>query len=106
MNADALGPLALQKAPRPADLIFVDPPYDLMLQEHSRSRVLEQVSRCRALMGDKGFLVLRSPIGPPETELSLAGFAGPEVHRYGPDMFVLLYAPGAESGNSAAAESR
>ena len=102
--ADALGPFALQKAPRPADMIFVDPPYDLMSQASSRARVIEQVSRCRELMGNVGFLVLRSPVGPSEADLSIHGFLGPEVHKYGNDMFVLLYAPSPDSGNSTSGE--
>jgi 16S rRNA (guanine966-N2)-methyltransferase len=97
VNADALGPLALQQAPRPADLIFVDPPYELMSDETSRRRVQEQVARCRALMCDKGFVILRGPVGPEDADLSITGFVGPEVHRYGGEMFVLLYAPALSS---------
>jgi 16S rRNA (guanine966-N2)-methyltransferase len=91
--ADALGPLALQKAPKPADIIFVDPPYELMQGDITRRKVIEQVARTRTFMGDKGFVVLRSPIGPPEADFKIDGFAGPEVHRYASDMFVLLYSP-------------
>lgn len=93
INADALGPLALQKAPKPVDIIFVDPPYDLMENEVTRRKVIEQIGRIRPLMADKGFVILRSPIGPPEIDVKIEGFAGPEVHRYASDMFVLLYAP-------------
>jgi len=93
MQADALGPVALAGVPRPVDVIFIDPPYELMLDERTRERVMEQVARCRTLMDDKGFLVLRSPIGADQAEFAVPGFDGPEVHKYGPDMHVMLYAP-------------
>lgn len=93
VNADALSATALAGVRRPVSIIFVDPPYDMMTQERQRERVLQQAARCRELMGDKGFLALRSPIGTDRAEFGIAGFDGPESHRYGPDMHVLLYAP-------------
>jgi 16S rRNA (guanine966-N2)-methyltransferase len=90
MLGDALGPAALHGAPRPLDLVFLDPPYSMMHDEQTRQRVLDQAARCRELMADRGYLVLRSPI-----ELGgIEGFNGPEVHRYRKDMVVLLYEPG------------
>ena len=91
---DALGQTALLRAPRPVDLVFVDPPYILLENAGSRQRVLDQIVRCREVMADKGFLVLRSPIGPDEIG-SLEGFRGPEPHRYRKDMWILLYEPSA-----------
>ncbi len=91
---DALGQTALLRAPRPVDLVFVDPPYTLLQDPRSRQRVLDQVARCREVMADRGFLVLRSPVGPDQIG-SLAGFRGPEPHRYRKDMWVLLYEPSA-----------
>ena len=64
MQGDALGPLCLARAPRPVDLIFIDPPYRYMEEEHMRSRVIEQIARLRVFMADRGFVVLRAP-GPP-----------------------------------------
>lgn len=93
MQADALGALVLERAPRPVDLVFVDPPYDMMKDERSRARVLAQVERCRSIMADRGFVVLRSPVGP-DVVGPVPGFAGPEAHRYRTDMWVLLYEPG------------
>jgi len=95
MMGDALGQTCLLRAPRPVDLVFVDPPYAMMLQQESQDRVLQQVKHVRALMGDSGFLVLRSPISPDGPQWEIPGFDGPEVHRHGKDMFVLLYAPAA-----------
>ncbi len=91
---DALGQTALLRAPRPVDLVFVDPPYTLMEDARSRQRVFDQIVRCREVMADRGFLVLRSPIGPDEIG-SFEGFRGPEPHRYRKDMWVLLYEPSA-----------
>jgi 16S rRNA (guanine(966)-N(2))-methyltransferase RsmD len=91
--ADALSPAALLKAPSPVDVIFVDPPYELMQQPKSRKRVLEQVARCRSIMGEKGFIVLRSPVSSSEVDLHVEGFDGPEEHLYGHEMHVMLYAP-------------
>lgn len=91
---DALGQTALLRAPRPVDLVFVDPPYILLEDARSRQRVLDQIVRCREVMADRGFLVLRSPLGPDDIG-SLEGFRGPEPHRYRKDMWILLYEPSA-----------
>ncbi|MHC4428074.1 MAG: RsmD family RNA methyltransferase [Planctomycetota bacterium] len=93
MLADARGATCLAAAPRPVDLVFLDPPYDLMREDHSRSGVLEQLARCREIMAASSFAVLRSPIGPEEADLEVEGFSGPEPHRYRRDMWVLLYTP-------------
>ena len=99
MQADALGQTCLLRAPSPADLIFIDPPYRMMKEEGFRQRVLELVARCRSIMGGTGFVVVRSPLGPDADRLEAEGFDGPEVHRYRPDMWVLLYEP-KEPGSS------
>jgi hypothetical protein len=44
-------------------------------------------------MADKGFVILRSPLGPDEAHVAIPGFAGPEPHRYRKDMWVLIYEP-------------
>lgn len=93
MCADALAQTCLMRAPQPVDLVFVDPPYSLMRDEASRQRVLDQIARCRPIMGDKGFVVLRGPLGPDDIDLSIEGFAGPEPHRYRKDMWALFYEP-------------
>jgi 16S rRNA (guanine(966)-N(2))-methyltransferase RsmD len=90
---DALGRTCLLEAPRPVDLVFVDPPYTMMQESRSRQRVLDQATQCREIMADKGFVILRSPVGPEDAELVIPGFNGPEPHRYRKDMWVLLYEP-------------
>jgi 16S rRNA (guanine966-N2)-methyltransferase len=96
---DALSPAIWGHAPKPVDIVFIDPPYAWMENPSQRERVLEQAARCRDIMAEQGFLVLRSPIMPaadgasPSGEWLLIGFDGPEVHRYASDMWVLLYSP-------------
>ena len=92
MRGDALGAGCLQQAPTPVDLVFVDPPYRVMEDTQQRARIFEQIGRCRSIMADRGFVILRSPLGPDELELSPPGFSGPEVHRYRKDMHVFLWA--------------
>jgi 16S rRNA (guanine966-N2)-methyltransferase len=90
---DALGRTCLLDAPRPVDLVFIDPPYTMMQEPDVRQRILDQASQCREIMADKGFVVLRSPVGPDDVELAIPGFNGPEPHRYRKDMWVLIYEP-------------
>lgn len=93
---DALASGTLARAGGVFDLVFMDPPYELMQEEKSLARVLAAAARVREVMGEKGFLVLRRPVDPhsppPPT---LEGFVGPEVHDYGKGMQVLLYCPAA-----------
>jgi len=65
----------------------------MMHEEASRQRILDQITRCRPIMGDKGFIVLRSPLGPSDIDLSIDAFVGPEPHRYRKDMWTLFYEP-------------
>jgi 16S rRNA (guanine966-N2)-methyltransferase len=93
IQGDALAAATLASAPRPVDVVFLDPPYELMEDPPRRRKVLEQAARCREVMAEKSFLVLRTPIDLPEDERTLAGLDGPEVHSYGNTMFVYLYMP-------------
>jgi 16S rRNA (guanine966-N2)-methyltransferase len=98
MQGDALSRVAILRAPKPVDVVFIDPPYEMMKRPESRRRVLSQIERCRDVMGDAGFVVLRSPVGPSEDlPLDVEGFIGPEAHRHGKDMWVLLYEPEARN---------
>jgi 16S rRNA (guanine(966)-N(2))-methyltransferase RsmD len=100
VSADVLSMTWMPRAPRPADLIFVDPPYRLMEDERTRRMVLEMIERCQVLMGDQGFVVLRSPVSVADADFTVPGFHGPEPHSYGNDMHVLLYSPAKGGGQS------
>lgn len=58
---DALGPGALARCPRPANLIFLDPPYPLVQSALGWKRVRAQFERLIDLLADDGFAVLRTP---------------------------------------------
>lgn len=94
VHGDALGAIALDAAPAPVDIVFMDPPYAMMSDPAKRSRVLAQAARVRSIMAPRSFLILRSPGAPDDMEIE--GFDGPEVHRFGAGMWVLLYAPCAD----------
>lgn len=87
---DALGPAALTACPRPAHLIFFDPPYDLLRTEIGRRRAFTQFARLVSMLDDTGFAMLRTewPFeegeGPERREIDLAieGAKGPETHVY------------------------
>ena len=89
--ADALGPVALARAPRPVDVAFVDPPYALMHQDAMRKAVLGQVALLDSVLADRAWVVLRTPALLTEEERVIEPFNGPEIHEYAEDMFVSLY---------------
>ena len=91
VKADALGPSALAQAPRPVDVVFMDPPYAIMAEGKMVQAVLTQLERLEPVMADKSWLVLRTPMALSEQQRTLAGYSGPELHEYGADMFVYLY---------------
>lgn len=95
MQADALSSVWIARAPRPVDVLFIDPPYAMMEDPVSQRHVLVQIERCHELLARPAFVVLRSPIEPDET-FTLSGYDGPEVHRYSKVMRVLLYAPASD----------
>ena len=96
VRADALGEIALASVTEPLDVVFLDPPFDLVRTPEGLERVLAQARRCRARMKPKSFLVLRLPeiegAGPP-----IEGFVGPEHRQYGHEQHVMLYCPSKES---------
>ena len=92
VRADALGEVALATIDRPLDVVFMDPPFDMVRSKEGLDRVLEQAGRCLARMKPRSFLVLRLPEIEGDGPV-IAGFDGPEHRRYGAEQHVLLYCP-------------
>ncbi len=61
LRADAVGPAALARCPRPLDLAFFDPPYPMVTDPAGWDRVRGQVSRIAELLTPAGFIVVRTP---------------------------------------------
>ena len=91
VRGDALGEMALAMAPRPIDVLFVDPPYSLMRTEEGQERMERLLALLAPMMHPDGWLVLRRPSGPEPQELALSRWVGPEIHRHGREMLVLYY---------------
>ena len=94
---DALGSVAILRAPRPIRVAFVDPPFKMMEGESTRTRVLDQVQRIAPLLTDDAIIVLRSPLDAEEVDLTIEGLAGPEAHRHRKNHEVMLYGPEASA---------
>jgi len=58
---DALGAGALARCPRPATIVMLDPPYDLMRNALGARRILSQLAGLVACLAPDGFAVLRTP---------------------------------------------
>lgn len=97
---DALGPACLSLAPRPAHLLFMDPPYALTIRRETMNAIFNQMARAASVLDDDAYLVLRTPwplrphmkrdeSSPHATEapepisLERDGLIGPETHEYG-----------------------
>ena len=100
VQTDALGPGCIAAAPQPVDIVFVDPPYEMMTNEETRQRVLSHIANLRPVLAEKAFVVLRSPEYLKEVDYSIPGFVGPEAHEYGAQQHVFLYAPQRGSAKS------
>jgi 16S rRNA (guanine966-N2)-methyltransferase len=61
ITSDALGPAALSRCPRPVDLVFIDPPYDMVRDPKGWLRVRTQIERLAPNLSDDGYLMLRTP---------------------------------------------
>ena len=58
---DALGPGALSRCPRPATIIFLDPPYAMAEDPAAWLRIRGQAQRLAECLSDDGYLLLRTP---------------------------------------------
>jgi 16S rRNA (guanine(966)-N(2))-methyltransferase RsmD len=94
LRGDALGSVSLLRAPRPLDVVFVDPPFVMMRDEAGRARVLDHIARAAALLASDGMIVLRTPMDANEISHAIAPLRGPEIREYRRHHQVLLYARG------------
>ena len=125
---DALGPSTVARCPRPATIVFMDPPFPLVEEPIGLRRVLAQAAQLVPLLADDGYLLLRTPwpfhheaeqsggaageaprasLTP---DLRFPGALGPETHDYG-SMAVHFYmkaakAPGANNPPAPATPTR
>ncbi len=91
IQADALSSIPLLRATRPVDVVFIDPPYAMMVDKNARTRVLEQVAKLDSILDKEGLVVLRTPENPKFTPHTVDTLAGPEIHKKGTGMWVLFY---------------
>lgn len=91
LQGDALSTLPILRSPRPVHVIFVDPPYAMMVDDRARAKVLEQVHRVSELLDEDGFILLRTPLLHPKTDHSVEGLVGPEARVYKKQETVLIY---------------
>ena len=64
-----------------------------MRDEVERARITELLTQLAPLCARQSLIVLRTPLDPDRVDHSVPGLHGPEAHRYGPAMWVLLYEP-------------
>ena len=89
--SDALGTVAVLRAPTPIDVVFVDPPYVMMYDEELRKRVLQQAANLEPQLSEGGYVVLRTPEDPNRVAHDVPELDGPEIHKRGTGMWVLFY---------------
>lgn len=92
LRGDALGSVSLLRSPRPLDIAFVDPPFVMMRDEGTRSRVMSHISRLSEYLADDGLVVLRTPLDAHRVQHEVDGMDGPEIREQGRHNQVLLYA--------------
>lgn len=61
VRGDALGPAALARCPNPVDMVFMDPPYPVVLDPARWPQVQRQLSRFIDLLSESGYAILRTP---------------------------------------------
>lgn len=94
LPVDVLAAELLEKATGPFDVVFCDPPFDAVRRSTARAKILARLDSLGSIMAPKSFLVLRVPDLPDErTPMLLPQFDGPEIHSYGNEQHVLLFAP-------------
>ncbi len=59
--SDALGAAALSRCPRPAHIIFMDPPYEMVRDPEQWPRVRTQMTRLIEMLTPTGYAIIRTP---------------------------------------------
>jgi len=82
LRHDALGAALIDDlTDRPPTLIFVDPPYRMMLERGEARRVVRQMERLATVAGETALLILRTERHAEAPRV--AGWADAETHHYG-----------------------
>ncbi len=58
---DALGPATLSRCPKPAHIVFMDPPYPMVRDEEGWPRVKKQFERLIEMLDETGYAIIRTP---------------------------------------------
>jgi 16S rRNA (guanine966-N2)-methyltransferase len=58
---DALGPATLSRCPKPAHIVFMDPPYAMVWDPEGWPRVKKQFERLIGMLDDTGYGIIRTP---------------------------------------------
>lgn len=58
---DALGPATLSRCPKPAHIVFMDPPYPMVRDPEDWPRVKKQFERLIAMLDETGYAIIRTP---------------------------------------------
>ncbi len=58
---DALGPATLSRCPKPAHIVFMDPPYAMVWDPEGWPRVKKQFERLIGMLDDTGYAIIRTP---------------------------------------------
>ncbi len=58
---DALGPATLARCPKPAHIVFMDPPYPMVRDHDDWPRVKKQFERLIGMLDETGYAIIRTP---------------------------------------------
>ncbi|MBO6514539.1 MAG: RsmD family RNA methyltransferase [Phycisphaerales bacterium] len=58
---DALGPATLARCPKPAHIVFMDPPYAMVWDHDDWPRVKKQFERLIGMLDETGYAIIRTP---------------------------------------------
>lgn len=92
INCDALSEIPLIMSLKPIDIVFLDPPYQMMLEEKMRNRIMIHMSSISQYMSNDGYIVLRTPTLK-NFKFHVPSLKGPESHQLGPSMQIHFFIP-------------